>query len=241
MATNQPLINPTTWGRTPSPDRRLLGCSPTRHTMPSDEGDGGGDSGEKRQSSLDTFLSQVRDQTVAKTSEPVATELDPAEPPPEDPEPSLIRATKSSSPSAGPTKGDGDSPIRTFEMPSSTPAAHRPPPTDVMYHDLGSLYPDAPVPDRGGGMVLHRSVLHDMTGIAKLLDWVADGDPVIVELARIMSREVEFRASLSRLSAFIEDDLGGQIIQLTDSRLLLLPPGCRGVKGVEMEAFVDDV
>ena len=39
------------------------------------------------------------------------------------------------------------------------------------------------------------------------------------------------------MHTFIEGDLGGQIIQLTDTRLMLLPPGCRGLKGVEMEAF----
>nr|ANV79985.1 hypothetical protein [uncultured Candidatus Thalassoarchaea sp.] len=38
-------------------------------------------------------------------------------------------------------------------------------------------------------------------------------------------------------TTFIEGDLGGQIIQITDSRLMLLPPGCRGLKGIEMEAF----
>ena len=31
--------------------------------------------------------------------------------------------------------------------------------------------------------------------------------------------------------------MGGQIIQITDTRIMLLPPGCRGLKGVEMEAF----
>ena len=55
-----------------------------------------------------------------------------------------------------------------------------------------------------------------------------------------MSRENEFQATLLRLSIFIEDDIGGQIIQLTDSRLLLLPPGCKGVSGIEMEAFVSE-
>ena len=35
----------------------------------------------------------------------------------------------------------------------------------------------------------------------------------------------------------METDLGGQIIRLTDTRLMLLPPGCRGIRGVESEAF----
>lgn len=129
-------------------------------------------------------------------------------------------------------------PVRTFEMPSAAPSASRPPTTDITYHDLGAMYPEAPVPDESGGVVLHRGVLNDLTGVAQLLDWVSDGDAAIVELTKIMGRETEFAASIERLSTFIEGDLGGQIIQLTDSRLLLLPPGCRGLRGVEMESFV---
>jgi len=42
------------------------------------------------------------------------------------------------------------------------------------------------------------------------------------------------------LNLFIEKDLGGQIIRLTESRLMLLPPGCRGIRGLESEAFSVD-
>jgi SepF-like predicted cell division protein (DUF552 family) len=122
-------------------------------------------------------------------------------------------------------------------MPSSGPIALQTPTTDIMYHDLGKMYPDAPIPENEKGMVLHRGLLQDLTGVSDLLNWVADGEGVIVELKRIMAREVEFQTVLMRLSTFIEDDIGGQIIQLTDSRLLLLPPGCKGVSGIEMEAF----
>ena len=131
----------------------------------------------------------------------------------------------------------GGRPPRTFQMPSSGPIALQTPTTDIMYHDLGKMYPAAPIPENEEGMVLHRGLLHDLTGVSDLLNWVADGEGVIVELKRIMAREVEFQTVLMRLSTFIEDDIGGQIIQLTDSRLLLLPPGCKGVSGIEMEAF----
>jgi hypothetical protein len=39
------------------------------------------------------------------------------------------------------------------------------------------------------------------------------------------------------LYEFIEGDAQGQIIRITDTRLLLLPQGCRGIKGTEMEGF----
>ena len=39
------------------------------------------------------------------------------------------------------------------------------------------------------------------------------------------------------LYQFIEGDAQGQIIRITDTRLLLLPQGCRGIKGTEMEGF----
>ena len=39
------------------------------------------------------------------------------------------------------------------------------------------------------------------------------------------------------LYQFIEGDAQGQIIRITDTRLLLLPQGCRGIRGTEMEGF----
>jgi SepF-like predicted cell division protein (DUF552 family) len=89
-------------------------------------------------------------------------------------------------------------------------------------------------------MVLHRAVLNDITGCGQLMDWVADDHAVIVEMNRLMKRTVEFNAVLAQLNTFIDNDLGGQIIQMAETRLMLLPPGCRGVRGVEMEAFAVD-
>ena len=132
-------------------------------------------------------------------------------------------------------------PLRTFNMPSmeknqpqTTPAS------EVIYHDLGELYPNPPILDSGNGMVLHRAVLNDITGCGQLMDWVADDHAVIVEMNRLMKKTVEFNAALAHLNTFIDGDLGGQIIQMAETRLMLLPPGCRGVRGVEMEAFAVD-
>ena len=94
-----------------------------------------------------------------------------------------------------------------------------------------------PIKSDDKGLVVHRAVLNDITGTSTLLDWLSDGHAAIVELGRLIKRDTEFNSALSSMHTFIEGDLGGQIIQLTDTRLMLLPPGCRGLKGVEMEAF----
>lgn len=132
-------------------------------------------------------------------------------------------------------------PLQTFSMPSmehSQPQVTTS--SDVIYHDLGELYPNPPLLDSDNGMVLHRAVLNDITGCGQLMNWVADDHAVIVEMNRLMKKTVEFNAALAQLNTFIDADLGGQIIQMTETRLMLLPPGCRGVRGVEMEAFAVD-
>ena len=122
---------------------------------------------------------------------------------------------QSVTPTAGP---------RNFAMPSaaSTPAP-RMPRSEVTYHNLNQLYPHAPVPLFEGEMVLHNSTLLDLTGCGQLMDWVADGHGCIVEMKRMMKRTTEFNQALSMLYQFIEGDAQGQIIRITDTRLLLLP------------------
>jgi hypothetical protein len=34
--------------------------------------------------------------------------------------------------------------------------------------------------------------------------------------------------------------MGGQIVQITETRVMLLPPGCVGLNGLEDEAFNDE-
>jgi hypothetical protein len=127
---------------------------------------------------------------------------------------------------------------RRLSMPSANSATTRPlPSTTMTYHDLGVLYPNAPVPLYEGEMVLHNSTLLDLTGCGRLMDWVAEGHGCIVEMKRMMRRTTEFNQALSTLSTFVEGDVKGQIIRITDTRLLLLPQGCRGIKGTDMEGF----
>jgi len=127
---------------------------------------------------------------------------------------------------------------RSFQMPSEHRHQVTPlPSTSVTYHDMGVLYPYAPVPLFEGEMVLHNATLVDITGCGALMDWVAEGHGCVVEMKRMMAQKTEFNLSLSTLAEFIEGDVQGQIIRITDTRLLLLPQGCRGIRGTEMEGF----
>lgn len=135
---------------------------------------------------------------------------------------------------------DGSAP-RRLNLPSQEPAITAPSNSNSnRYHDMEKLYPNAPVPKVADGLVIHRAVLHDLTGVPQLLDWLADGEAAIVRMEKLMSRELELQTAIERLNTFVESDLGGQIIRLTESRLMLLPPGCRGVRGVDAEAFSVD-
>ena len=131
-----------------------------------------------------------------------------------------------------------DDALNTFSMPSMT---NEPVKTEIsanmMFHNLETKYPNPPITDLSNGLVLHRAVLHDLTGTSQLLDWLSEGHAAIVEMGRLIKREIEFTTAIKELHTFVEGDMGGQIIQITDTRIMLLPPGCRGLKGVEMEAF----
>lgn len=134
-------------------------------------------------------------------------------------------------------------PLRTFTMPSSESMLEKqqtPSTSSDIYHNLGKMYPNPPIPMNNSGMVLHRATLFDLTGIDTLLDWVSDGDAALVEMARLMNREHEVETVLARLHRFIEMDMGGQIVQITETRVMLLPPGCVGISGLEDEAFNDE-
>ena len=106
-----------------------------------------------------------------------------------------------------------------------------------LYHDLGSLYPDAPAQRSENELVIRRAVLHDVTGLDTLLNWASDGEIAIVELGNILDRGFEFETAIEHISNFIVGDMGGSLVQLGEDRLLLLPPGVSGVAGLEKEAF----
>ncbi len=134
---------------------------------------------------------------------------------------------------------EGEEP-RWMDMPSIAESQPEPVAPAQAYHDLGDLYPDAPIPLIRGEAIIHRAVLQDSSGIEALFDWVAAGDVAIVELKRLIQREVEFANCVSRLQELIEGDLGGALVQVGEDRLILLPAGFAAVKGVENEVFAPD-
>jgi SepF-like predicted cell division protein (DUF552 family) len=101
------------------------------------------------------------------------------------------------------------------------------------YHDLADKYPQAPVPRVGGDIIIHRAVLDDITGTSELMNWVSDGDVVIVEMSGLVNREVELHAAVKKLQQFIEGDLSGTVFGIGRERLLLLPPTFGTKKGKE--------
>ncbi len=134
---------------------------------------------------------------------------------------------------------EGEAP-RWMDMPSIAESQPDPVKPTQQYHDLGDLYPDAPVPMIRGEAIIHRAILHDISGIDSLFDWVSDGDVAIVELRRLIHREIEFANCITRLQELIEGDLGGTLVQVGDDRLILLPAGFAALKGVENEIFAPD-
>jgi SepF-like predicted cell division protein (DUF552 family) len=92
------------------------------------------------------------------------------------------------------------------------------------YHDLGKGFPDAPVPRAPGDAIVHRADLDDLTGINPLMDWVSDGDIVIVKMSEILHRELELRVAVDKIQRFVEGDMSGEVVRLGERRLLLLPP-----------------
>ena len=119
-------------------------------------------------------------------------------------------------------KGEGGGP-RWIEMPSVPDDVGTAIEPGQDYHDLGVRYPDAPVSRGTGDAIVHRAVLDDITGVPLVMDWVSDGDLVIVEMSRLLGRELELQTAVERIRSFVEDDLSGEVVRLGDSRLLLLP------------------
>lgn len=129
-------------------------------------------------------------------------------------------------------KGGGDEP-RWIEMPSVTDAPGFDLEPGQNYHDLSERYPDAPVPRGIRDAIVHRAVLDDITGVSMVMDWVSDGDLVIVEMSNLLTRELELQTAVERIRDFVEDDISGEVVRLGDTRLLLLPNDFESVKGPE--------
>ena len=120
-------------------------------------------------------------------------------------------------------KQDSDEP-KWIEMPSLRNNSNNSIDVEQDYHDLGERYPQAPVPKLSNDTLIHRASLEDITGIPMIMNWIADGVVVIVEMSSIINREIELQTAVSKLQKFIEDDIKGTVFSLGHNRLLLLPP-----------------
>ena len=116
------------------------------------------------------------------------------------------------------------------EMPSVSDSTSSSIEPGESYHDLGMRFPDAPIPRTITDVIVHRATLEDVTGISQLMNWVSDGDIVIVEMTGLMFRDMELGLAVGKIQEFVEGDLSGQVVRLGSSRLLLLPPSFEGVK-----------
>mgnify|MGYP001213824443 CR=1 FL=1 len=131
----------------------------------------------------------------------------------------------------------GETPPREINMPSVQKTEFTEKNTDYMYHDLGLLYPNPPIPSESEGVVLRRAKLTSTSGIKEILNWVSENSAVVVNLEQIITKESELNETISSFSTFVQEDIGGQILQLTKSKILLLPSECKGVAGIENEIF----
>ena len=101
------------------------------------------------------------------------------------------------------------------------------------FHWMDGRYPDPPIPTSANGAIIHRAEIRDITGLPQLLDWASDGDISIVNTRHLMNRKTEFNAVIEELAEFVERDLGGEIVQIGDSRILILPKGVRATQSAD--------
>lgn len=130
-----------------------------------------------------------------------------------------------------------NAPIKNLVMPSLNSTKKAVKKTNIMYHDLGQLYPNANIANEEG-FVIHRAKLLGVNGIYQLFNWASDGDISVVDLKDILNEDEILSEIIRKLNEFIIGDLNGEILQLSETRLLVLPPSCRGMKGLKDEAFV---
>ena len=129
-------------------------------------------------------------------------------------------------------------PLQGVVMPSLSKKVKPVKKTNIIYHDLGLLYPDANISNLDG-FIIHRANLLGINGILQLFNWASDGDISVVDLKDILSEDEILSEIVTRLNQFIIEDMGGEILQLSETRLLILPPSCKGMKGLEDEAFLN--
>ena len=90
------------------------------------------------------------------------------------------------------------------------------------FHDLGKLYPNAPIPDKDG-LILRNATIDDPNGLVDVMNWVSQGDIVILDVSPVIDYEDRLNQIINPLMALVENQIGGELLNFGRTRLLILP------------------
>ena len=89
------------------------------------------------------------------------------------------------------------------------------------FHDLGKLYPNAPIPDKDG-LILRNATIDDPNGLVDVMNWVSQGDIVILDVSPVIDNEDRLNQIINPLMALVENQIGGELLNFGRTRLCLL-------------------
>ena len=90
------------------------------------------------------------------------------------------------------------------------------------FHDLGKLYPNAPIPDKDG-LILRNATIDDPNGLVDVMNWVSQGDIVILDVSPVIDNEDRLNQIINPLMKLVENQIGGELLNFGRTRLLILP------------------
>ena len=89
------------------------------------------------------------------------------------------------------------------------------------FHDLGKLYPNAPIPNKDG-LILRNATIDDPNGLVDVMNWVSQGDIVILDVSPVIDNEDRLNQIINPLMALVENQIGGELLNFGRTRLLIL-------------------
>tara|TARA_B100000676_G_C17911013_1_gene749998 strand:+ start:431 stop:793 length:363 start_codon:yes stop_codon:yes gene_type:complete len=90
------------------------------------------------------------------------------------------------------------------------------------FHDLGKLYPNAPIPNKDG-LILRNATIDDPNGLVDVMNWVSQGDIVILDVSPVIDNEDRLNQIINPLMVLVENQIGGELLNFGRTRLLILP------------------
>ena len=90
------------------------------------------------------------------------------------------------------------------------------------FHDLGKLYPNAPIPEKDG-LILRNATIDDPDGLVEVMNWISQGDIVILDVSPVIDNEDRLSRIINPLMTLVENQIGGELLNFGRSRLLILP------------------